>query len=84
MLQIHHINYRSQGGPDEVWNLILLCDAHHRLMHTSKRHWQPILRSVQAVYYFSNVRMSVRSAEKKLAWMAAGEPPDDGPDDAPE
>ncbi len=22
----HHIIYRSQGGPDELWNLITLCD----------------------------------------------------------
>ena len=22
----HHIIYRSQGGPDEIWNLITLCD----------------------------------------------------------
>jgi hypothetical protein len=25
----HHIDYRSAGGPDEPWNLISLCTAHH-------------------------------------------------------
>ncbi|HWT84554.1 MAG TPA: HNH endonuclease signature motif containing protein, partial [Myxococcales bacterium] len=27
--QAHHIDYRSAGGPDEPWNLISLCAAHH-------------------------------------------------------
>ena len=25
----HHIIYRSQGGPDETWNLITLCEIKH-------------------------------------------------------
>jgi 5-methylcytosine-specific restriction endonuclease McrA len=29
----HHILYRSQGGPDEPWNLICLCRACHELVH---------------------------------------------------
>ncbi len=27
----HHIQFRSQGGPDEAWNLVFLCFEHHIL-----------------------------------------------------
>lgn len=30
----HHILYRSQGGPDETWNLISLCRWCHDLVHS--------------------------------------------------
>lgn len=43
-LHIHHITYRSAGGGHEPSNLILLCHAHHRMVHTDKRRWAPILR----------------------------------------
>jgi len=26
---VHHVWYRSQGGPDEMWNLVGLCIPHH-------------------------------------------------------
>jgi hypothetical protein len=42
---LHHIDYRSQGGAHVEHNLILLCDQHHRLVHSDKRHWQPRLRA---------------------------------------
>ena len=29
----HHIKHWIDGGPDELWNLILLCRRHHRLVH---------------------------------------------------
>jgi hypothetical protein len=32
-LTIHHIVFRSHGGTHHVWNLIVLCDGHHRLLH---------------------------------------------------
>lgn len=31
--EIHHIIYRSHGGPDEAWNLITLCKSHHQEVH---------------------------------------------------
>jgi hypothetical protein len=31
--EIHHIQFRSQGGPDEAWNLITLCPSCHRRAH---------------------------------------------------
>jgi len=35
-LEVHHIIPRSQGGPDEEWNLITLCHKHHNLVTTKK------------------------------------------------
>ena len=35
-LEVHHINYRSQGGSDAPNNLIVLCKKHHKALHASK------------------------------------------------
>lgn len=32
-LAVHHIVFRSQGGPNEPWNLITLCKGCHDLAH---------------------------------------------------
>ncbi len=32
-VDIHHITYKSQGGSDEVKNLIALCRVHHEQAH---------------------------------------------------
>jgi hypothetical protein len=32
-LEVHHIIEQSRGGPHALWNLILLCDGHHRALH---------------------------------------------------
>ena len=32
-LTIHHIIFWSHGGTNDLWNLIVLCDGHHRLLH---------------------------------------------------
>lgn len=32
-LHVHHILFRSQGGPDEDWNLISLCPGCHDKAH---------------------------------------------------
>jgi len=29
----HHIQHWIDGGPDELWNLVLLCRRHHRMVH---------------------------------------------------
>lgn len=50
-LHLHHIVYRSQGGPDEDWNLITLCLEHHDKVHSSKRTWMPVLRAYIWVRY---------------------------------
>jgi hypothetical protein len=35
-LQIHHIEFQSNGGGHEIANLISLCTAHHDLLHHGK------------------------------------------------
>ena len=29
----HHIRHWADGGPTKLWNLILMCRRHHRLLH---------------------------------------------------
>jgi len=35
-LAIHHIVFRSQGGPDSSWNLCTLCTSCHAAVHANK------------------------------------------------
>ena len=42
-LHVHHIHYRSEGVDHTPDNLIVLCRAHHDLVHSNKRYWQPRL-----------------------------------------
>jgi 5-methylcytosine-specific restriction endonuclease McrA len=38
-LEVHHIIHRSHGGPDEAWNLTVLCATHHRhVLHMGTLH----------------------------------------------
>lgn len=50
-LHIHHIYYRSQLGKTTPKNLIRLCDRCHRLVHSNKRKYQPILLEKQYIKY---------------------------------
>lgn len=43
---VHHIVYRSQGGKDELDNLVTLDMACHNLVHSNKKLWMPILQQV--------------------------------------
>jgi len=45
---VHHVLYRSQGGKHTMDNLILLCEPHHRLVHSDKGVYQPILLELLA------------------------------------
>ena len=36
-LQVHHIIYRSHGGPDDEDNLITVCVTCHEQIHLGKR-----------------------------------------------
>lgn len=65
-LEVHHITYRSQGGPDHSGNLILLCDDHHRLVHSNKRRWQPLLRAVIWAHYVEGRYYTVPQMERRV------------------
>ena len=41
----HHVIEWADGGPTSVDNLVLLCSAHHRLIHHS--HWQVTINEGQ-------------------------------------
>ena len=43
---LHHINYRSHGGKNELENLISLHWQCHGKVHAQKRLWVPILQTL--------------------------------------
>ena len=47
-LQLHHIIYRSENKNliNDPTNCIMLCEKHHRLVHSNKKYWQPILKEM--------------------------------------
>lgn len=47
-LQLHHILYRSERKDliNEPTNCIMLCSDCHRLVHTNKRKYQPLLQDI--------------------------------------
>ena len=47
-VELHHIKYRSEAKEliNEPSNCILLCNYHHRLVHSNKKYWQPILQEI--------------------------------------
>lgn len=65
--QIHHVLYRSQGGPDHAGNLILLCGEHHAQAHSNKRHWQPTLLALLWMGYVEGRWLTVPETERYLA-----------------
>lgn len=50
-LQIHHIYYRSEIGLTVPENLIRLCSKCHRLVHSNKKLYQPMLLEMQFKKY---------------------------------
>lgn len=64
--QIHHILYRSQGGPDLETNLVLLCTEHHGMVHSNKGHWQPTLLALLWLGYCEGRWMTVPEVERLL------------------
>jgi tRNA(His) 5'-end guanylyltransferase len=47
-LELHHIIYRSEDVNliDEPNNCIMLCTYHHKLVHSNKHKYQPILKEI--------------------------------------
>lgn len=64
--EVHHIHYRSEGGANEVSNLILLCAGCHGRAHSSKATWKPILLAVLWFQYVDGVALTVPEAARRL------------------
>lgn len=65
-LHVHHINYRSQGVDHSETNLITLCSRHHDLVHSDKRHWQPVLHAYIATLYGTGRKMYLREIDRQM------------------
>lgn len=66
LLQVHHILYRSQGGPDEPMNLVTLCLNCHAKVHSSKRTWQPVLLALIWLHYAEGLYLTVPETQQLL------------------
>lgn len=42
-IHLHHIRYGACGRKTYMGNVIPLCEYHHRLVHTNKKKYQPML-----------------------------------------
>lgn len=42
-LHRHHIRYGACGRKTYIGNIIVLCERCHRLVHSNKKYYQPIL-----------------------------------------
>lgn len=66
-LQIHHVRYRSEGGPDNKRNLILLCAEHHTMAHSNKKKYQPIL--LLWLYFYYEILDTLQNTEHGVKIM---------------
>lgn len=67
-VQIHHVRYRSEGGPDTPRNLISICAECHALAHSNKKKYQPILLTWLWMFYIEQREMNVQSIFRLLKW----------------
>jgi hypothetical protein len=47
----HHIRHWADGGPTRLDNLVLLCGAHHRLLHEGGFRLEPDTRPGRVVFF---------------------------------
>lgn len=62
LVQIHHVRYRSEGGPDTPRNLISLCAGCHERAHSNKKKYQPILLLWLWLFYVEENEVTVEAA----------------------
>jgi 5-methylcytosine-specific restriction endonuclease McrA len=65
-LEVHHVLYVSQGGPDYDSNLITLCLRHHQEAHSDKRRWQPVLLCLLWRHYVDSIYSTVPEVARWL------------------
>lgn len=81
-LEVHHIVYRSALGSKDrfgtMWdeinlnhpsNLITLCGVHHKIVHSDKEYWQPLMLGYIWYRYFYDKKISINRLKKEvLSW----------------
>lgn len=65
-VELHHVNYRSEGVDHSDHNLITLCKEHHDKAHSDKRKWKPVLLGVLWVQYVEGRSVTVPSFVLRL------------------
>ena len=45
-IAMHHIRYGACGRKTYMGNVIPLCEYHHRLVHSNKKKYQPVLINI--------------------------------------
>lgn len=56
---LHHIRYGACGRHTYMGNVIPLCETHHRLVHTNKKKYQPMLiQMIDEVLDENNIKSS--------------------------
>lgn len=72
-IQVHHILYLSEGGPDEGWNLITLCEnCHHNIAHKDKKLQPYLLELVNGKDCFDALiaqHEMTSTLQQKLRWF---------------
>lgn len=65
-LHVHHVYYRSQGGPHEQSNLLSLCLGCHDTVHSNKGRYQRLCLGVIWLRAMGDKQMTVPRLEKML------------------
>jgi 5-methylcytosine-specific restriction endonuclease McrA len=75
-LHVHHITYRSHGGGHEPHNLVLVCAAHHRVIHENPKRYRPLLLAMIWVQYVQGTWTRLPALERRLVRQGLLDDPD--------
>lgn len=64
-LHIHHVRFRSEGGPDNSKNLLSLCQRCHDIVHRNKKHYQPLLLLMLWIQYEQQQTCTLKEVKAK-------------------
>lgn len=68
-LHVHHVVFRSQGGPNAKSNLITLCENCHSHVHmNSPAYWRRILLACIWATYVEGTYYTTSDMERRLGW----------------
>jgi hypothetical protein len=76
-LHAHHIIHWADGGPTELWNLVLLCNRHHKFLHEKRWRLEGDPREELIFVSPEGKRTSSRPAARVLPSGPAAKEPED-------